>query len=218
MSLLFVRDSLYKYLNDNLNIPITYNIGNSELSDIVDITVNGTITAGTKIFTLHQLGYTFKTAEVLIGRELLFGAESDTIKSWNNTTSTIELDTGFSNDILVGDSLTIVANQLIYMNMPYSISNNSTRMYNREEIPRFDLYVKVKNDNSKTKIYNILQSIRNLINGGVGKFTVYAADGTTVLGYARVRLPVSETNLMDTKDLQSYLLSFQVSYFMDYLK
>ena len=88
-----------------------------------------------------------------------------------------------------------------------------------EEIIRYDIYVKVKEDSDKDKISDILQNIKNLIFSNRGIFKIYNDDLITEIGYATINLRSYECKeIVSTgSDLQSYLVTFTVSYYNKYI-
>jgi len=213
---ILLRNSLYKFLNDGLDTFLTYDIGQSELTDTIDLSVSAEVTAGTDTFILTQYGVNFTSDKDLLGLILVFDTETAIITTWNNATSTVEIDTAFTQDILVGETLTIQSKSLIYMRMPFETSTG--RLYAEQTLPRFDLFIKTRNDNSKTDIYSILQNIKNLIKSNNSIFKVYKSDLVTILGYGRIKMPYEINDITDiSTDLQSFLFSFVVSYHINYI-
>lgn len=219
MSLALVRNSLYKFLNDNLDTFITYDSGQSDLSDITNIRVSASIPVGTLSFGLvDTFGNPYVTDKDIIGGYLTYNGESSLITNWSNITSIITIQTGFSNIIDVGEILSIADTSLIYMRIPNSMANSKTRLHSLQEKSRFDLFIKTKNDNDKSNIYSILQNIRNLIIGSRGNFIIYDTDLITKLGYGKIEIPYNEDDMIDTpNDQQSFLVSFRVSYWVKYI-
>lgn len=218
MSKDLVKKSLKKFLSDNLTYSITDDNNKSLLTNISDIQVNSDIPTLTKTFTLYNYGAEFKTNENIVGKVLQLDIYSDTIANWSNTTSTVTLDNGFTVDILTSDKMSILFDSLIYINNPHSIINSKFRKHNMKNSDRYDLVIKVKDDSDKSKINSILQNIRNLIMGKYCNFNIYNTDEITILGNAKIEINTyEEKELLNVgDDMQSYLVTFLVSYFIKY--
>ena len=87
-------------------------------------------------------------------------------------------------------------------------------------MPRWDLYLKVKDDSDKDKIDDKLQEIKNLIFSNKGNFPIYNEAQDTILGNSQlIHTSYEEKELVDNNnDLQSILISFIGRYWMNYIK
>jgi len=213
-----VKKSLYKFLNDNLDTFVTYSSNESDLSDINGLYSNSDLTTPITNIVLTQGGVAFNTTSDLVGKTLLVNGYEDIIYSWNNVTNTVTLTTGFSFDISVDDEISILPKSLIYMNRAYDIPSKNARKCFFEMSSRFDLVVKVRDDSEKDTIDTLLQSIRSLIFGNYSKFTIYDDDLITKLGSGSISdKNYTEAPILDiNNDIQSYLVSFIVGYYMSY--
>lgn len=221
-----IKKSLHKFLSDNLDIFVTYDSNESNIVNIEDLNSSIDIFySGTPItkIVLNSAGYGFSTTEDLVGKTLRVEIDgvyySDTIKAWVNSTSEVELDNGFSVDILSVDKISILSDRLLYLCSPFEQQNAKSRLISIEEIIRYDIYVKVKEDSNKNKISDILQNIKNLIFSNRGIFKIYKDDLITEIGYATINLRSYECKeIVSTgSDLQSYLVTFSVSYYNKYI-
>lgn len=222
MSKELVKKSLFKFLDDNLSIFITYNANENELNDITDLYSNSDITyvAPTPItdIILTQDSILFNTDIDLAGKILTIDDLnlSDTIASWDNITSTITLDNGFQVDISTENEIAILDKSLLYLKSPFGIPMTNTQFHNLGYSDRYDLYLKIKDDSNKILINQELQNIRDLIFSNKGNFKIYDNDLITILGYGRIT-DYSETEIFDVdNDIQSFLISFMVDYWMNY--
>lgn len=221
-----IKKSLHKFLSDNLDIFVTYDSNESNIANIEDLNPSVDIFYSgipiTKI-VLNSAGYGFSTTEDLVGKTLRVEIDgvyySDTIKAWINLTSEVELDNGFSVDILSSNKISILSDRLLYLCPPFEHQNAKSRLISIEEIIRYDIYVKVKEDSDKDKISDILQNIKNLIFSNRGIFKIYNDDLITEIGYATINLRSYECKeIVSTgSDLQSYLVTFTVSYYNKYI-
>lgn len=221
-----IKKSLHKFLSDNLDIFVTYDSNESNIANIEDLNPSVDIFYSgipiTKI-VLNSAGYGFSTTEDLVGKTLRVEIDgvyySDTIKAWTDLTSEVELDNGFSVDILSSNKISILSDRLLYLCSPFEHQNAKSRLISIEEIIRYDIYVKVKEDSDKDKISDILQNIKNLIFSNRGIFKIYNDDLITEIGYATINLRSYECKeIVSTgSDLQSYLVTFTVSYYNKYI-
>ena len=222
-----ITKSLYKFLSDNLSYFVTYDSNESNLTDITEIqSKDDVFYTGIPLttFTLYSLGGQFVTDVDLVGKTIRVEVADgeyieDTIKTWNNITGVVVLDNGFSEDILSAYKMSILSENLIYINLPKKYTNPKSRLISMENFERMDLYVKQKNDSNKEKINNILQNIQDLIFSNRGVFIIYNEDYSQQLGYAKIKLETFSCNEIINvgDDLQSSLVSFMVSYHGKYI-
>ena len=218
-----VKKSLHKFLSDNLDVFVTYDSNESELININDISTDVDVLAGTLTFKLveTELGVAYKTDSDIVGKKLrlIDSDEYVTIDAWDNTLSLVTVDVGFSTDIIAGDQMSIISESLIFMDVAHSNPNASTKDCFTEDLTRFYLYVKVKNDSNKDKIYDILQDIRNIIRSNRSNIIIYDNDLITEIGYLKIKSNTyAEDPVIDTeKDLQSFRVGFVGGYFVKYV-
>lgn len=228
MSKDLVKKSLYKFLDDNLDYYVTYDSNNSKLENITDLSVNTDITyiAPTPITEVvcYYEENLFTTSDNIIGcylciydetGEILLG--KDLIVAIDAITKAIEVQNGFTFDILTSYKITILQDKLIYFRSPYGVINNDTRLHSLGQRDRYDLILKAKDDSNKVKIDTIIQDVRDLIFEGDCNFEIYN-DLAVKIGYARIlERSYSENEIMDiSNDMQSFLVSFVVEYFIKY--
>jgi len=220
-----VKKSLHKFLSEGLNTYVTFDSKESVIKDVfsgVTINPDTILSSGVKTFELYEGGVLLQgyTSSQLVGQVLKIEDDvfsSDLITGYNELTSEITVQNGFEIDIDSSNFMSISQNSLIYMHRPHDIQGGGCLEFS-EEVDRYDLIIKTKDDSSKDKIDDILQNIKNLIHGDRNNFIIYAEDLTTQVGYGRIYNYVNEGEINVSNDIQSYLSTFQVSYYVNYLK
>ena len=228
MSRELIKKGLYKFLNDNLDYYVTYDSNNSNLKDINDLLVNVDYIYTHPIpiseIIVYALGVKFTTTENIIGRSfIVYEADSDIIKGQDiitgidAITGAIELETGFTFDILPENKITILQENLIYLKSQFSLISNDTRFHDLGHNDRIDLILKIRNDSNKDKIETMLQDIRNLFFNNYCNFKIYN-DLNVQIGNGKIKSKsYEEIPLMDmSNDVQSFLVTFTAEYFGKY--
>jgi len=228
MSRELIKKGLYKFLNDNLDYYVTYDSNNSNLKDINDLLVNVDYIYTHPIpiseIIVYALGVKFTTTENIIGRSfIVYEADSDIIKGQDTITGidaitgAIELEIGFTFDILPENKITILQENLIYLKSQFSLISNDTRFHDLGHNDRIDLILKIRNDSNKNKIETMLQDIRNLFFNNYCNFKIYN-DLNVQIGNGKIKSKsYEEIPLMDmSNDVQSFLVTFTAEYFGKY--
>jgi len=215
-----IKKSLYKFLNDNLDIFITYDSNKSELITISDLKSQSDLSSPITQIILTQYGNLFKTDEDLVGRVVNIGELGliDTVASWDNITSTLTLTSGFSEDITTSEEISIILEKLIFMNSEvFSLPDRKTKRHNRGINNSCDLLIKVKNDSDKAKINTILDAIDDLFESNYYKFPIYDDNLIEILSYATIE-NLSKNKVIDIdNDIQTYLINFLIKYYVRYM-
>lgn len=153
------------------------------------------------------------------------------VASFDSNESNISLGTKFENLVQryqinefgeqLGTPLEIKIDSWCYIKSPHSFINSNTRKHAMENQARFDLWIKVKDDSNRDKLNHIIESIKNSIIENNLKISIYkdeALTDTFGYGYFDLKSLQSEEIIDNDGTMQSYLVSFVLSYWMNYTK
>ncbi len=159
----------------------------------------------------------------LSGWSVYVNGEKVKIASYDSTKSQVLLSENttievmaYDEDLLTGSDIEISNDHWLFMKK-VSINNvESTRRYNYGQLDRWNLFIKTKDDSDKNKMDVLVQDLKDLIFKNM-RFPVYDTDMLTILCYAEVKSWRAEEIVDNNNDLQSYLVSLQIQYYMDYI-
>lgn len=219
-----VKHSLHKFLDDGLDTFVTYDSNQSDLQKVLEnVTIQSgtTLTSGTTSFVIYEGGIavTGITASQLIGQTIKVANptfDSDVITGYDPLTSTVTIQNGFDNDVTEFDTMSVEQESMIYMIGRHGIEDRKSKYKNLRKMQRYDLIIKIRDDSNRDKIYGIIQNIETLIFSNNANFNIYDETLISILGYGKIRNFENEDQIDTNNDMQSYLVTFLVDYWVEY--
>lgn len=139
------------------------------------------------------------------------------IISYNKATGQVILGNSFGEAIEITDVFNLVILDALYISngggFQSFIKANAT-----EENLNIYLYLQTKEDSKKSKMFDYMYRVKHFLNKAKKRLAIYD-ETSAICGYMKILSQISENEMLnDDVQLQKYMMSFVVSYTMNYLK